>query len=218
MFFSPFISTLLPMLATSTQLNTPQSQQPSIFILGDHASHTAALGIALQTLGYTHTVLNSSFPELSTHTYTELPTASIPNDLMIQYPNSKFILPVTSSPKPDSQLGRRPCANSWLGLLAAWKPDSKPIVSDDEEKNAQHEQLRRSLERGRLLEIALDERESHRGEKWLMLCDFLDLGYSVVERLKLKEFPTVREQRTASWGGLGEKMAWGAGLMVQRSA
>ncbi|KAM3064826.1 hypothetical protein ACMFMG_010464 [Clarireedia jacksonii] len=217
MFFSPFITTLLPMLATSTQINTPQSQQPAIFILGDHASHTAAVGTALRTLGYTHTVLNDSFPQLSTHTYTELPTASIPNDLTIQYPNSKFILPITSTSKSDSQFERRPCANSWLGLLAAWKSDSRPNVSGDLENNAQHEQLRRSLERGRLLEIALDERESRRGEKWLMLCEFLDLGYSVVERLKLKEFPSVREEKKASWGRLGEKMAWGAGLIVQRS-
>lgn len=84
---------------------------------------------------------------------------------------------------------------------------------------AQHDQLssfKSSLKsEGRLLELALDRREGYRGEKWLRLCKFLDLGYSVVERLKLKEFPASAGQgkKASSWGqGFG---MWG--LVVQDS-
>ncbi|KAJ8062922.1 hypothetical protein OCU04_008169 [Sclerotinia nivalis] len=216
MFFSPFITGLLPILAaTSTQIETPQ--HPSIFILSDHAYSTSALGNALQTLGYTYIsseTLNSSLPQLSTHTFTELPTNAASNELMLQYPNTKFIVPVSSASKEENRVTdveRRPCANSWLTHLAAWsKLLAKPASEIDAKEAieiAQHEQLdsvRSSLEKeGRLLEISLDERENHRGEKWLRLCKFLDLGYSVVERLNLKEFPSsVGQERKVSgmWG------------------
>ncbi|KAF7861781.1 hypothetical protein EAF04_007664 [Stromatinia cepivora] len=228
MFFSPFITGLLPILAaTSTQIETPQ--HPSIFILSDHASSTSALGNALQTLGYTHIsseTLNSSLPQLSTHTFTELPTNAASNELLLQYPNTKFIVPVSSASKEENRaidLERRPCANSWLTHLAAWSKLLAKPASEIEAKEAieiaQHEQLdsvRISLEKeGRLLGISLDERENYRGEKWLRLCKFLDLGYSVVERLNLKEFPSPvgQERKVSGWGGsLG---MWG--LVVQGS-
>lgn len=221
MFFSPFITGLLPILAaTSTQIETPQ--HPSIFILSDHASSTSALGNALQTLGYTHIsseTLNSSSPQLSTHTFTELSTNAASNELLLQYPNTKFIVPVSSASKENRETGveRRPCANSWLTHLAAWskllaEPASE-INAKEEIEIAQHEKLdsiRSSLEsEGRLLEIILDEREKHRGEKWLRLCKFLNLGYSVVERLNLKEFPSSMGQERKGSG------MWG--LVVQKS-
>ncbi|ESZ95597.1 hypothetical protein SBOR_3993 [Sclerotinia borealis F-4128] len=227
MFFSPFITGLLPILAaTSTQIET--SQHPSIFILSDHTSSTSALGNALQTLGYTHIspkTLNNSLSHLSTHTFTELPTNAAANELMIQYPNTKFIVPISSTRKQEnreSELERRPCANSWLTHLAAWSRLSE-FASDIDSVEvidvAQHEELnsiRSSLEKeGRLLEISLDEREHYRGEKWLRLCKFLDLGYSVVERLNLKEFPSSGEfgRKAPGWGAnLGK---WG--LVVQGS-
>ncbi|TGO86295.1 hypothetical protein BPOR_0315g00030 [Botrytis porri] len=124
MFFSPFITGLLPILAaTSTQIEAPQ--HPSIFILSDYASSTSALGNALQTLGYTHIsaeTLNSSLPQLSTHTFTELSMDGASNELMIQYPNTKFIVPVSSSRRHEGKVDaeRRPCANSWLNHLATW--------------------------------------------------------------------------------------------------
>ncbi|KAB8293893.1 hypothetical protein EYC80_009369 [Monilinia laxa] len=226
MFFSPFITGLLPILtATSTQIAAPK--HPNIFILGDHAPSISALGSALQTLGYTHIspdTLNSSLPQLSTHTFTEIPTNAASNELMIQYPNTKFIVPVSSTQRgenSESDLERRPCANSWLTHLAAWSRLSK-LTSDTESAQvidtSQHDQLssfKSSLKsEGRLLELALDKRENHRGEKWLSLCKFLDLGYSVVERLNLKDFPSAGQGKKASgWGG--NFGMWG--LVVQDS-
>ncbi|QSZ36326.1 hypothetical protein DSL72_007452 [Monilinia vaccinii-corymbosi] len=215
MFFPPFITGLLPILAaTSTQIEAPN--HPSIFILSNHAPSTSALETALQTLGYTYIsphALNGSSPQLRTHTFTKLPITAAFNDLTMQYPNTKFIVPVSSAQKDEDREGdweRRLYANSWLTHLAAWSGLSKS-ASDIESVRvtgtAQGEQLnptKRSLEReGRLLEIALDEQESHRGETWLRLCQFLDLGYSVVERLNLKEFPPSAGQgkKASSWAG-----------------
>ncbi|TEY71684.1 hypothetical protein BOTCAL_0088g00160 [Botryotinia calthae] len=215
MFFSPFITGLLPILAaTSTQIESPQ--HPSIFILSDHASSTAALGTALQTLGYTHIsaeTLNSSLPQLSTHTFTEISKDGASNELMIQYPNTKFVVPVSSSRNHgdgECDVERRPCANSWLNHLVTWSKLSRytsSINAAEDIKIAQPEKsdsVTSTLKKeGRLLEIALDEKENYRGEKWLRLCKFLDLGYSVVERLNLKEFPSSmgQEKKAAGWGG-----------------
>lgn len=228
MFFSPFITGLLPVLAaTSTQIEPPQ--HPSIFILSDHTSSTLALGNALQTLGYTHILpetLNSSLPQLSTHTFTEISTNAASTELIIQYPNTKFIAPISSTRKAEilgDGLEKRPSANSWLTYLATWsarfQSDSE-IETDEVMEIAQHEQLnsiKTSLAmEGRLLEIALDEQENYRGEKWLRLCKFLDLGYSVVERLNLKEFPSsVGQEKKVSGGWGGSSGMWG--LLVQSS-
>ncbi|TGO61899.1 hypothetical protein BOTNAR_0122g00210 [Botryotinia narcissicola] len=198
MFFSPFITGLLPILAaTSTQIEAPQ--HPSIFILSDHASSTSAMGNALQTLGYTHIsaeTLNSSLPQLSTHTFTEVSMDGASNELMIHYPNTKFIVPVSSSQKyggGEIDVERSPCANSWLNHLAMWSKllqytSNVHAVEDvDFAQPEKSDSVTSSLKKeGRLLEMVLDEQENYRGEKWLKLCKFLDLGYSVVERLNLK--------------------------------
>ncbi|TGO26755.1 hypothetical protein BPAE_0053g00080 [Botrytis paeoniae] len=225
MFFSPFITSLLPILAaTSTQIEA--LQHPSIFILINHAYSTSALGNALQTLGYTHIsaeTLNSSLPQLSTHTFTEIPMDGASNELMIRYPNTKFIVPVSSSRKHgdgESDVERRPCANSWLNHLATWSKLSQytsNVHAAEDVKIAQPEKsesVKNSLKKeGRLLEIALDEQENYRGEKWLRLCKFLDLGYSVVERLNLKEFPSMeQEKKAAGWGGMWRLVVQGSGV------
>ncbi|KAI9650598.1 hypothetical protein NHQ30_000616 [Ciborinia camelliae] len=227
MFFSPFITGLLPILASSTQIESPQ--HPSIFILSDQAASTSALGNALQTLGYTYIsaeTLNSSTLQPSSHTFTELPTHAASSELvMIQYPHTKIIVPISPSRKGKEEIRdakTRPCANRWLTHLATWSqisllspPKSTSTskitpMEEDANETAQNEQLKAlksALEkegRGRLLEISLDEREKHRGDKWLRLCEFLDLGYSVVERLNLKEFPSSsagQERKTLGWGG-----------------
>lgn len=118
---------------------------------------------------------------------------------------------------------RRPCANSWLTNLAVWSrlpkstSDIEPVETIETARNEQLQLSKSSLEKeGRWLEIALDEREIYRGEKWLRLCKFLDLGYSVVERLNLKDFPSSmgQERKVSGWGGtLG---MWG--MAVQGSS
>ena len=45
--------------------------------------------------------------------------------------------------------------------------------------------------------MAIEDSEARMGDKWVRLCEFLGLDYSVVERLHLRDFP--RYEKRKSW-------------------
>ena len=61
---------------------------------------------------------------------------------------------------------------------------------------------------GQLLTMDISQPEVRMGNKWPKLCHFLGLGYSIVERLHLRDFP--KHENRKSWGKRVENVyvAW----------
>ncbi|POS78971.1 hypothetical protein DHEL01_v202629 [Diaporthe helianthi] len=196
---SSITSGLLGLLSTQepnnagTQQHT-QGNSPSVYILQTTPQATRASAQALRALGYrkacTTGTSQSQQCSQAGPTYTELSTGEDALDAFRPDGNSKFIIPWdlraqreghqkvhqkhrSSSSSSSSSLGHASQANDTASRIESVQAFYTRAKDSD-----------------RLLE--LDVYASGQGveqDKWIDLCSFLGLGYSMVERQKLWYFP-----------------------------
>ncbi|CAJ2510371.1 Uu.00g050740.m01.CDS01 [Anthostomella pinea] len=191
--------TLLPasmaslVLAVSASASLSVSTPPSIYVLMPSAPATtgsgsgSAVAEALNILGYSqwhppHADHQTS-RSLSPDTYAVLAFSTEYVNISRSNPDARFILPI--EPKTRSS---RP--GPWLGALlqtrSAWR---RKEVANEYAETVRDFFAREEASR-QLLELDVDApRSDAQAQTWVALCDFLGLGYSVVERLKLWRFP-----------------------------
>ncbi|KAI0205290.1 hypothetical protein F4808DRAFT_279894 [Astrocystis sublimbata] len=171
---------LLPASLASLVLAQAAAPPPSVYILMPSSSALTAVSSALNTLGYSYAESTpSSELGLDPSTYGVLePGTALYQNISRENPSARFIMP--SSKGGDG-------SRSWLGSffqesqvadeMALRGADSIRAFFDEKEGPSQ------------LLELEVFAHNSHHAQTWVTLCDFLGLGYSVVERLKLWRFP-----------------------------
>ncbi|KAH8597621.1 hypothetical protein B0O99DRAFT_617832 [Bisporella sp. PMI_857] len=71
--------------------------------------------------------------------------------------------------------------------------------------------LEGEIDQNKVLKIEIGGTEKYAGETWERLCRFLDLGYSVMERGKLREFPPSYRGREESRRVVGGRFGYGYG-------
>lgn len=175
-----------------------ESSIPRILILDVGHSETATLSIALQTLGYSW----SASPNIA---YSQKPVQDNGSDsriysilfspisyqyIALSHPETKFILPVREKCKAGMQT-RGSFGQTWLGIRTRRRGlDSQHACGSREYIDSVQQYFESEEMQGRLLVIATDESQTGgAGAKWEEVCGFLQLGYSVVERLRLRTFP-----------------------------
>ncbi|KAI1214646.1 uncharacterized protein F4807DRAFT_4666 [Annulohypoxylon truncatum] len=189
------LSFLAPSILASTNHATTSASQP-IFVLKTSQTATSVLSKALGKLGYIHQEARqgnysaSSTPNINanTNTYVEVTSDAQLLEISRAHPEAKFIIPSGSQLFSASEDG---APGSWWGRQRA---SGAELVGGEgggiwfaqdflSEKN-ENEKLDEVLE---LDVLALEK--GAQAENWVRLCDFLGLGYSVVERLSLWHFP-----------------------------
>ncbi|KAI0396171.1 hypothetical protein F5Y17DRAFT_420697 [Xylariaceae sp. FL0594] len=136
--------------------------------------------------------------KLLTYTVIPLSGATTYETIALADPSARFILPVTSS---SSRTVVSSTSNAWHGLLQRTYLGWEDPDTGSEDEDSDTEAIRaffaddRNIsrvdgEKPRLLVLDVYPSESHaQAEAWIALCDFLGLGYSVVERQRLWRFP-----------------------------
>ncbi|KAJ2993931.1 hypothetical protein NUW58_g1692 [Xylaria curta] len=172
--------------ASLTGLILAQAIPPSVYVLMPNSPILTALSSVFNTLGYSHSELAisvSSNAALEVDqrplTYTILAPGAAYKNISRADPSAKFILPITRS-----------TVSSWFGLLQT--QIGQELQSDEytDSIRAFFADKTSSDGKPRLFELDVFPAESHtQAETWVALCDFLGLGYSIVERLKLWQFP-----------------------------
>ncbi|KAI1438325.1 hypothetical protein GGR50DRAFT_641054 [Xylaria sp. CBS 124048] len=204
---SPLLYLLPPALATLVMAHAAVPPSAPVYILmPDSSPALRVLSSALDTLGYTQTSLPLSLSlSLSTDgtnaelggTYAILtPGAEQYKNISRADPSARFILPL-----PRSESTGAKSNYDWLGTTKSreqqQEQQQQPQQQPQPWSGPAHEvdairaffagQERESL---RLLELDVFASGSHeQAQTWVTLCEFLGLGYSVVERLKLWHFP-----------------------------
>ncbi len=171
--------------ASLASLGLAQAASPAVYILMPSNPALTAVSSALDTLGYRYSESTSSNGiDLSTDpsTYAILQPGTAYKNISRENPEARFILPNFAA--DDS--------HSWLGLFSQEQRMGKDLRSNDADSIraffADTEDARRGT--SQLLELDVSNHDSHaQAQAWVTLCDFLGLGYSVVERLKLWRFP-----------------------------
>jgi hypothetical protein len=163
-----------------------QAIPPSVYVLMPNDPTVTALSSALKTLGYSHSELDVSVNsnaalevDQKPLTYTILPPGAAYKNIARADPNARFILPMTRS-----------TVSSWFGFLQT--QIGQEFQSDEYIDSIRAFFANETFSNGkaRLLELDVFPPESHaQAETWVALCDFVGLGYSIVERLKLWRFP-----------------------------
>ncbi|KAI1376498.1 hypothetical protein F4677DRAFT_79924 [Hypoxylon crocopeplum] len=134
-------------------------QSPPIYILRTTQPATTALGKALNTLGYRPAGDDQRIPS---NTYTEVSSVAQFVEITKSHSKAKFVVPQGSSQLKAEE--------DYVRFARAFLSEEK-----------------RSEE---LLELdVLDLEGAAQAENWVVLCTFLGMGYSMVERLSLWHFP-----------------------------
>ncbi|KAI1342170.1 hypothetical protein F5Y15DRAFT_333638 [Xylariaceae sp. FL0016] len=168
---------------TTTVLGYASAASPSIYVLMPSRPAATAVTDVLHTLGYSR----SESPSLDglahprADTYAVLAPGTEYMNISRTDPGAKFILPV--EPASHARSG------SWL--LSSPKPDPAGRDADGEYADAVRGFFAANdVSRQQLLELDVRApRPDMQAQTWENLCDFLGLGYSVVERFKLWRFP-----------------------------
>ncbi|KAI1422223.1 hypothetical protein F5Y12DRAFT_644959 [Xylaria sp. FL1777] len=161
-----------------------QAASPAVYILMPSNPALTVMSSALNTLGYSYsesTASNGVDLGLDPSTYAILQLGTAYQNISRDNPEARFILPSFAA---DS--------HSWLGLFSPEQRVGKDLLSDDADSIRAFFADREGAGRGasQLLELDISAYDSHiQAQTWVTLCDFLGLGYSVVERLKLWRFP-----------------------------
>ncbi|KAI0403962.1 hypothetical protein F4802DRAFT_268347 [Xylaria palmicola] len=157
---------------------------PSVYILMPSDPALTAVSSALNTLGYSSSASapgSSASLRLDPTTYAVLEPGAAYKNISRDNPQARFILPASAA-DPDS----------WLAGFFQEQRVEKDLRSDGA---ASIRQFFANMEQAgggspQLLELDVFAHGSHaQAQTWVALCDFLGLGYSVVERLKLWRFP-----------------------------
>lgn len=187
---SSITSGFLGLLSTQEPSNAgtqhTQGNSPSVYILQTTPQATRASAQALRALGYSKACTTGSEAQCSQAgpTYTELSTGEDALDAFNPNGDSKFIIPWDLRAQREGQVYGHQKRSSSSSLSHTSANDT---VSRLESVQAFYT---RAKDSDRLLE--LDVYASGQGveqDKWIDLCSFLGLGYSMVERQKLWYFP-----------------------------
>lgn len=170
----------LPAMLLAPALAAQQPQQNHVYVLGASQSNRATLGQALSKLGYSP----SSSASSSQHARRATPGQESDNSFIYtDLPASDFAS--LSETNPDAKY-----------IILSSKPSSPQLVISDDRSDDSWRGMNETMgagagAEGRFLELRLGAHDAPRtqAEAWVELCDFLGLGYSVVERLKLWQFP-----------------------------
>ncbi|KAI0528515.1 hypothetical protein GGR58DRAFT_526099 [Xylaria digitata] len=152
----------------------------SVYIFSSSPSATAALSKALETLGYIHFDPQSA-SQVSQPIYVELPVDVDYVEIATSNPEARFLL-------PKELTSTEPMYWSWLGM----NPHDKGAPDELRGKKQTIQGFFSLGQRShQFLEIEIypELREAERAQNWVKLCDFLGLGYSIVEKLGLYWFP-----------------------------
>lgn len=184
-----FISSLVsdPFQATSVLRGITSdigTSCPDVFIANSGEDGTAIIRNALDILK----IVNiddyvSQTSQKHQKTYQELRRDAQHQDMLKRCPDSKIVVPLIITGSPGDHLYNHTNAQS----LTNTKIDQR-----------------------RILEIGIGGTENYAGETWERLCRFLDLGYSILERGRLRKFPGEALARdVVRKGTLGGRFGYG---------
>ncbi|KAI0868452.1 hypothetical protein GGS24DRAFT_506774 [Hypoxylon argillaceum] len=163
---------------------------PSVYILMPSDPALTALSSALNTLGYRHSasIGSSGAPDLGLdpRTFAVLEPGAAYRNISRDNPGTRFILPAGAAAAADDAY------YSWLRVFSQGRQGrAKDGPSDSAAVRAFSAEMEKEDAGGRgaswFLELDVFARDQ--AQIWVELCDFLGLGYSVVERLRLWRFP-----------------------------
>ncbi|KAI0015954.1 hypothetical protein F4780DRAFT_783662 [Xylariomycetidae sp. FL0641] len=172
---------LLPLSLASLAVAQAQLSRPSIYVLLPSEEPTSAVTEALDILGYSHSTGGAiaDYPTLDTDTYTILSQGAEYQNISRLHPEAKFILPTSSRPKAQSR----------FSYFFQTKPTTQQPVSREYQTSVR-DFFEQTAGSPQLLELDVDApRSDLQAQTWVTLCEFLGLGYSMVERMKLWQFP-----------------------------
>lgn len=166
----------------STSASLVQNNQ--VYVLGSSRTGIAAVSTALQTLGYEQILpgslpIASADPASNEGTFSVLPVELGLEKHSIMSPGAKFILVV----EDDSAMQIGYPNEEGFGGEQGYGGSSRNYIRSVQDSFAQ------SNNGARLLEFQITKNNDRVGEDWAKLCQFLGLGYSVVERYRLRQFP-----------------------------
>lgn len=194
---------LLPASLASLILLQTAASSPAVYILMPSNPALAAVSAALNTLGYSHAEFDGTKGggiggpgvDLDPATFAVLEPGTAYMNISRDNPEARFILPASTAIDPGF----------WMGLFSKGRrrPDvdlrsenADSIRAFFAERERERERVGESTGTGtgsgaaQLLELdAFAPGSDAQAQTWVALCDFLGLGYSVVERLKLWHFP-----------------------------
>ncbi|KAI1761335.1 hypothetical protein GGR53DRAFT_506007 [Hypoxylon sp. FL1150] len=135
---------------------------PPIYMLSTTEPALTSLSKALDTLGYMRADAgpHTSNQTASPYTYVEVSSSIQLEELSMSHPEAKFIIPRGKPSRSEND----------LSIQQAQAP------FDEEKQHVFH------------LDV-LSRKAATQADNWIHLCEFLGLGYSTVERLKLWHFP-----------------------------
>ncbi|KAI0598882.1 hypothetical protein F4775DRAFT_163636 [Biscogniauxia sp. FL1348] len=180
----------IPLTLASLVLAQAASVRPSIYVLMPNQASTSAVADALSTLGYSRTedaplYFGDHAARSDPNAYTVLSAGNEYMNISQRNPEAKFILPVGRGSSSRAQQQPWP--------LKTMFRDGRPAVTAaaaDEYAESVRDFFSRADASRQLLELDVHAPKSAmQAQTWVTLCDFLGLGYSVVERLKLWRFP-----------------------------
>ncbi|KAF2813055.1 uncharacterized protein BDZ99DRAFT_517345 [Mytilinidion resinicola] len=205
-----------PIVLSSSAVSTPPTtdKMPPIILLKTTTTSTVPLRNALALLGYEQlaisTITRNSTRQQTYDTegeklFVELHWA-IDDDfatLASLYPSARFILPVPEHPAESSRArkwARRATGASVSNLVE--KLEAYQYAASV--RNYFHD----CNEETRLLEVKNGWLGDRSGDCWVQLCEFLGMGYSVVERMKLRKFPDTASAGGSDWKVVFQGLHW----------
>ncbi|KAI2463375.1 hypothetical protein F4781DRAFT_125822 [Annulohypoxylon bovei var. microspora] len=182
------LSLLAPISALDNHAPISPPTSPPIFILKTTHTATSVLGKALGKLGYSHQdpITTQGNYSASPNTYVEVTSDTQLLDIAKSHPEAKFIVPRGSrlSAQYDDGSSELGAASWWWGQGAG----TELVAGEDSVWFAQAFLSEKKLDGVLELDVLALEAGAQ-AENWVRLCDFLGLGYSVVERFGLWHFP-----------------------------
>ncbi|KAI0883199.1 uncharacterized protein GGS22DRAFT_168102 [Annulohypoxylon maeteangense] len=177
-------------LASTNHAATTSSPSAPIFVLRTTQTATSVLGKALSKLGYIHqdSRQGNSTAASNTNTYVEVSSDAQLLEITKSHPEAKFIIP------RGSRLGEEGLGRTWWwgresGGGAEMVMTTTTMGDGRGTWFAQAFTEKRIGDDGILELDVLALEKGAQAENWVRLCDFLGLGYSVVERFGLWHFP-----------------------------
>lgn len=154
-----------------------------VYVVGPCPRGRAAVGKALTRLGYVSEpplALETTDSTTGDYSYTEIATAQ-----------DHASVPATALPPGLLPGAMYLVASRGRNKTAPELPALGRVAEGEERALSWRQMVGYGEAERRLLELSMDPAEtlSAQAEKWVALCNFLGLGYSTVERLKLWQFP-----------------------------
>lgn len=155
-----------------------------IYILGSSQTGIAVISTALETLGYNRILpgdlpISSVDPASNQDTFSVLPMELEVEEHAIMSLGAKFILPVEYDNITQIKYSNVEGFGDEQGLASVYQNYTRSV----------HEFFAQSDQEPSLLEFQITKNSHRVGDDWFKLCQFLGLGYSVVERFRLRQFP-----------------------------